>query len=592
MQFQHPSTLNPWQQFRQARAINKSTSRASNSAWYLPPLEHDLQLHIRVDGPEVISTYFSRNGGQWLAGPMLTLDYLTEEQHFEGLAQELIKFARGRNAKSLGIILHIADEFAINELSPDLENPGSLADMRKTAIENPGAILDGNNFNTNDYAWRLVPYTAAGSAAVATTVTLSRQYSPLFNALRVAGESANFPLIATALSAPLVALGGLSKMLGQQPQKAFVTILQYPWFTVLAFFNEHSDLKLIRTLQHRGLRSASNFRSALFTTTASLEFMDPDLFIVPMGKEIDDKLEANLRAQFPACQVRALTAPTTEGLPVWCPEPIIANQKSDKADPVTSMTFPSLHDEGWTLQDFLPTPKQLAEIYPSRGEMQILRASKIACMFFILLAIGGIGYFGYGGYKLMATEEWKFDPAQADLTKARLDKLNIERGQLDHWNNLLADRSKAWIVMESLARMFPDKSGILIKDFSYSAKPDTNPGQAKVGFVKAWKISGYARDQANEYLNTTVNTREFVNKHFAEIAELTGNEAFNTQIGNRSVSVNVRTRENGTFRDIPYEEAALTDEKSYPYTFELTITQRFESSDPLALNVAKAAAGN
>ncbi|HEX5791412.1 MAG TPA: hypothetical protein VFY13_09660 [Luteolibacter sp.] len=592
MQFQHPSTLNPWQQYRQARAINKNTSRAGNSAWYQQPLEHDLQLHIRVDGPEVISSYFSRSGSQWLAGPMLTLDYLTEEQHFEGLAQELIKFARGRNAKSLGIILHIADEFAINELTPDLENPGSLADMRKTAVENPGAILDGNNFNTNDYAWRLVPYSAAGSGAVATTVTLSRQYARLFDALRVAGETANFPLISTALSAPLVALGGLSKMLDQQPQKPFVTILQYPWFTVLAFFNEHSDLKLIRTLQHRGLRSASNFRSALFTTTASLEFMDPDLFIVPLGKEIDDKLEANLRAQFPSCQVRSLPLPTTEGLPAWCPEPIIANQKSDKTDAVTSMTFPSLHDEGWTLQDFLPTPKQQAEIYPSRGEMQILRASKMACMLFILLALGGVGYFGFGAYKLMATDEWKFDPSQATATKAKQDKLNIERQQLDHWNNLLADRSKSWVIMESLVRLFPEKSGILIKDFAYSAKPDTNPGQAKVGFVKSWKISGFARDQANEYLNTTVNTREFINKHFAEIAELTGNEAFNTQVGNRSVSVNVRTRENGSFRDIPYEEAALTDQKSYPYTFELTITQRFESSDPLALNVAKAAAGH
>ena len=72
-------------------------------------------------------------------------------------------------------------------------------------------------------------------------------------------------------------------LLEKQPEKPFVSILQYPWFTVLAFFNEHADLKLIRTLQHRGMRQASNFRNALFTTSASLEFMDPDLFHHPSG---------------------------------------------------------------------------------------------------------------------------------------------------------------------------------------------------------------------------------------------------------------------------------------------------------------------
>ena len=71
--------------------------------------------------------------------------------------------------------------------------------------------------------------------------------------------------------------------------------------------------------------------------------------------------------------------------------------------------------------------------------------------------------------------------------------------------------------MESLSRMFPENGGMLVKTYSHSSKPDSTPGQAKVGFVKEWKITGYARDEALDYLNT-LNTREGINAHFSEIA--------------------------------------------------------------------------
>jgi hypothetical protein len=39
---------------------------------------------------------------------------------------------------------------------------------------------------------------------------------------------------------------------------------------------------------------------------------------------------------------------------------------------------------------------------------------------------------------------------------------------------------------------------------------------------------------------------------------------------------------------MPPEEMVAADETSYPFMFDLTITQRFEAADPMALNVAKA----
>ena len=108
-----------------------------------------------------------------------------------------------------------------------------------------------------------------------------------------------------------------------------------------------------------------------------------------------------------------------------------------------------------------------------------------------------------------------------------------------------------------------------------------------MGVIKEWKISGMARDEAIDFLNT-LNTREGISAHFSEIAKITGNESYNPDLGNRSISVNVRTQENNGYKPLPPEETNDADESSYPFSFELTITQRFEATDPMAINVPKA----
>jgi len=277
-----------------------------------------------------------------------------------------------------------------------------------------------------------------------------------------------------------------------------------------------------------------------------------------------------------------------EGIPNWCPEPAI----SALPDPAvlsesTSHTFLILREEKWALQDFLPIAKEIVEIYPTRGEMKLLRGLRLGRVGVFAIAVLFLAYFGFGVIDLVRRPEWAFDPGQAEAVQGRLARLTIERQKADHWNNLLEDRSKAWTTMESLSRMFPENGGMLVKTFTHAAKPDSTPGKAKVGFVKEWKVTGYARDEALDYLNT-INTREGISAHFSEIARITGNVAFNPSVGNRNVVVNVRTQENGSYKSAPVEEASDSDESTYPFTFDLTITQRFEATDPMAINVTKA----
>jgi hypothetical protein len=486
------------------------------------------------------------------------------------------------------VILHIADEFATTELKPELDNPGAIPDLRDAAVNDPASILEDSSILASQASWRVLPYPAAGSEVIGTTVTLTRQHAALIAALRIAGEKENFPVITHALSAPLVAIMGLCQTIEPTPGKPFVAILQYSWFTVLAFFNEHADLRLIRTLQHRGTRRATSFRNALTTTNASLEFLDPDLFLVPLGETVDTSLEASLRVTNTNSRVETIQTPTPEGIHDWCPEPFISANPGAAPNPtVTSHTFTILRDEKWALQDFLPTPREIVEIYPSRSEMRLLRMLRLSRVAIFVITVLCLSYFVLGAVDLIRRPEWSFNPAEADAIKTRLSTLTAERQKADHWNNLLEDRSKAWTAMESLSRMFPENGGMLVKNYTHSAKPDSTPGQAKVGFVKEWKITGYARDEALDYLNT-LNTREGIAAHFGEIARVTSNPAFNPSGGNRNISVNVRTQENGAYKPSPPEESNVADESTYPFTFDLTITQRFEATDPMAVNVPKA----
>ncbi len=586
--FQHPASLNAFRQFGQACAILRHTTRATNPAWYQDALELNLQLHIRTDGASISTFYHDRKKSQWSNGPSLSDEILHDTVRLESVISEALRYARSNGATALGVILHIADEFATTELKPELDNPAALPELREAAISDPGSILADSSIMVDQASWRVLPYPAAGSAVIGSTITLSKQYAAFIALLRQAGERENFPIITHALSAPLVALMGLGESLKPTPGKSFVAVLQYPWFTALAFFNEHADLRLIRTLQHRGLRRPTNFRNSLATTNASLEFVDPDLFIIPLGGNVDATLDADLKVTFAATRVEVIQCAQIEGIPVWCPEPAIAAHILAVAPPAsTSHTFQILREEKWALQNFLPTPKDVLEIYPTRSEMQLLRALRLARVAVFAIAVLSIAYYGFGVIDLIRRPEWAFDPSQAEAAKGRLVKLTQERQKAEHWNNLLEDRSKAWANMESLSRMFPETGGMLVKTYFHTTKADSTPGQAKVGFIKEWKITGYARDEALEYLNT-INTREGISAHFSEIARITGNASYSPSAGNRNLVVNVRTQENGGYKSIPPEEVSNADEATYPFTFDLTITQRFEATDPMAITVAKA----
>lgn len=544
-------------------------------------------MHIRVDGASIQTFHYFRSSNTWSQTSSISESVLTDPEQASVYGIELIKKARELKCEAVGVVVHIADEFSTAELKPDFNSPSALHELRETAVTDPIRILDDSSVSVEKMSWRVIPYSATNSEVIGTTVSISKRVNPFIETLRNLGDAQNFPIIPHTFSAPLVVISSLDDLIPKDSERPFVAILQYTWFTVLAFFNQHRDLRLLRTLQHRGLSRPSNFRQALQTTNTALEFLDPDLYVIPLSEHPDPDVEHDLIQSFPSSRVGGLQFPRLGELPSWAPELSLSLADVPQDQTGLSHTFGVLPEEKWFLQDVLPADQEVLDLYPTRNEMRLLRLSKLARAAVLLVAVLGVIFVAFSAYTVTRRPEWKFSEDRAQAVKQLLVGLTQKKQRMDHWNNLLEDRSKAWTSMEALARLFPDEANILLDAYTHTVRPDSAPGQAKVGFIKEWVVTGVARDDALAYLNS-LNTREGISEKFSEISEITGDGTYDPEPNTRTIVINVRTQENPTFRQVPAEEVIDSDKNTYPFTFNLTITQRFESADPLALNANKA----
>lgn len=317
MDLLHPDTLSTLKAFRQIKKINRSTSRSSNPNWYKDALGLDIQWHIFV-GSDSGAISFIRNvkDGSWAKGPNITTEM---QERPELLQQTLAGIQKEYLAKdkkpALGIILYVADEFATAELGPEHQNPAEIHELRRLIKQDPSSILEDQSISNTSHSWRLFPYPGAvGGTAFATAISLSRKHDALLTYCRKYGRENDFPILTRALSAPLCTISALPWMLEKTPENGFVTILHYPRFSVLAFFNIHGDLILIRTLQHHGNAPfAPNTATAIMTTATSLELANPHVFILPMAGFAPMGLSGSISSIMPESEVITLS-PTSSQL--------------------------------------------------------------------------------------------------------------------------------------------------------------------------------------------------------------------------------------------------------------------------------------
>ena len=97
--------------------------------------------------------------------------------------------------RSLGVILHLADEFAISELSRLSEAPENYDELRNQLLYEPKEVLEDHSVSVEDLSFRLMPYRGEQNAPFAgVAITISRRHHELLKQFRSCGEQANFPI--------------------------------------------------------------------------------------------------------------------------------------------------------------------------------------------------------------------------------------------------------------------------------------------------------------------------------------------------------------------------------------------------------------
>ena len=165
-----------------------------------------------------------------------------------------------------------------------------------------------------------------------------------------------------------------------------------------------------------------------------------------------------------------------------------------------------------------------------------------------------------------------YKPEDAAAANVMLQK---EVQNFDHWDNLLKERSKAWVSMELLTQVVPEDSSVILTEASHTSTQETlQRGARRVGLKKEWIISGYASDAGMTYLRN-LSSQQGIEKLFTEVANATGNSAYLPGQGKRELTATLGRSNAGM---LPPEL-----KEKLKNGFRLTITQSFAADDEMAI---------
>lgn len=585
----HPSELNAFQQYRRSVKVAKTTSRMKNLAWYQSPLELDVQIHCYIKDGSGASCYLrvqSSDVFEQIGG--LSSRQLEQRDQLEKFIDSALQHEACRKAKSLGVIFYIADEFSLAGLGPEYRNPGELHDLRDKMRHDPKEVLDDKTISTDTHAWRLFPYAgAAAGGEFATVVAVSRRRSETLKALREIGDEKNFPIKTSALSAPLCAVG-LVPWFANASEDGGVCLFNYHTFTLMAFFNSHGNLMVLRYMPHaNGAVIPANIGPAIQSTATAFEMEKPDIFLVSMVG--NDLVSFSSLLQQSMLGASVLTVDPDKllhahGLPTGCPlECIAITQDIDtEVYPLAeNETFSALRNEAWYIQDFLSAEQDEIDMYPDRADMKILkfgrRIKKIAAVLFM-------GILLYGGYNISTKVKSDVWSHQQKDDKAETSGLTNELKRYEHWDNLLMDRSKAWVCLELVARMIPADGSVMLKTVKHTVQTKKDGKNSQSGFTKDWLITGFASELGIEHLEKHC-TSDGINKLFQDVALSTENAAYLPSAGHRDITVSLAPRFNPSYNKFNTQNIG----NGFERVFTLNISQNVTSDDEMALAAVEGA---
>lgn len=588
----------------QAKRILKTTSRATEPAWYQEAHEINLQWHIWIGPQTAASALYSKSLKQWWEGPDLPPVAFEKDEHgnragldtpsraalHEILRKLLSSKDYGAKPKSLGIIFHLADGLRIRDLAPDFAADDDFENLNELLISAPDVAIGDDTVDNADGRWRLLPLLGIPdgdkrSLAVQVSATLL----PIAAELRNYGEMRNIPVIVSTRSAQLEAITGLAYLLPEIQSAgtgSTLALVQYESMTLLFAIGNRGELQLVRPLMHRGTThlSPTEIHDVISQTAALLNIKDPNLVLVSLTGMSEEILAASLEsylAQFPQARFTCLNpqkTPLTEGVPGGRLEFAVSVQE---APPLAGEApFQKQLRERWTNQDFYGLSREEKAKMPTRSDLRILKYSGITQK----LAMAGIlafaGWTGMDFIVKMRSDAWQLAPDAAQEMEVNLAKLQKERLEWQHWDRLLQKRSEGWLAMEALLELFPANGGVILRSANYRAESEAGQEKSAVGMKRAWEVSGYANPEVATQL-PTLGSRTRVAELLNKIAKENHAEYLSVDSDTRELQVTLQQKQGAM---PPTLEFPAKVARHFRTAFELSIMQSLSPKDKLAIN--------
>ncbi len=594
--------------YSQARTVASKTSRGTDGHWYRVPEELPWQWHLWFDGGrEVCSATFSKYHQRWQTGPTLPLANLTTGDGVGEILGELMSTAYFQEKpKALGVILHVADEFGLAEIGQVGEVVGEAGDdfqiLRYNLVDDPLEVLADCGVSVEANSWRLLPFWgSAPGQARCTAVTLSRTREAFLQKLLACAENLRVPVRVAVTSAAVETLAALPLLRPHLEGGCLVAVGFYK-FTAVFAIGATGELRAARSLMHRGSSQVpTGFGDILWNMAQGAELATPKVLLVSAQalQLAAQELELNSGSRKPIHfeLLNLAEQPALAEVPGHRPEFLIYD--TTKVEQVRTGSTPLAQADsfralwsGWARQSFMDTAR-MDHLYPTLRDLRVLRFSS---WFVYLLAFGLISMGCYGTWSLFAAmnhPSWELTPYQMKQTQDKHTKLLDEKKHIDTTARLLQPRSRGWVTLEFLLQLFPEDSGVRLDSFFYSAEaaralaPTAKAAKPEfTGLNRTWTLKGLVKPKALELLST-LNSQRGLSAFFERVAEATDDAAYRPE-PTRQMTVTLTQGRNTRFSpQASAGDLARDSTLTFPFSFEVTITQALTDMDALALPLEK-----
>ncbi len=564
------------QSYQVAGRQAKISALFSGSAFVTDARRQSGQWHLWTDGQDVASAIYV--DGKWSQGPLVTYPETNQGDRLLALAEGILR--QKRSIQGVGLIFHIADEFAVCPVRTSYVAPDQHDEARLAILDEPATIIEESV--KLGAAYRFVAnHASRQGVAVRITERVGHEFSALVDPQsKIQLSMASAPLEMAAL------LPKVAATLDDPPSGSYIALLTYLRFTALAVYDEQGDLFSLTTLPHGTRVSPSSVASRIASEMKTHAIVKGAVLVVSAGGNVTNAVAGIVQdfhtygatnAEF-SKQVELHTLDSQELREACSKLGSVSYEDWFRPEFLWGQLDGALQSDA--SQNFSNEALRNASERITRSEAVFCVGARTAVKLGWLGAVGLLAWAGLSAFAAVRDPSWSVDPQKANAAAEKVERLSSLNRAASWWDGALQTRSAAWVNMEFISRLFPEGRGLVVTKAEYRMVPlmpdkkGSDEPPKKVGYTRTWQIEGMASAEGRP----DQLTRAFVESALADAESATGKQLFKA-IGTQRLTSNATSE-----RQAPLTSAGVEYLTKFTLNIEVVVT----ASDAMALPAGKA----